>query len=237
MTRSLENDLGQAIAAFVAKTLEEARVAFDVFRATGTLTASGCARFVERVPSERKYVWLSHPGPFDGAKAIQPTVVGFDGAVYFGDVRATGLSRYVKIFERHPQITTVSHVRSPYLGAWAQTHRALPIRYLPLQRFSPSREVPVYVDHRQAEEDFILERIAADSHTTAILEANGVATVWGNGGLRKTAEFILNLEEAARLQLLSEAIGGSREYGPGVLAQPFRMSSLSEAASLPASAN
>ena len=40
------------------------------------------------------------------------------------------------------------------------------------------------------------------------------------------AEFILLLEEGAQLQLLAEAIGGSRPYGPGVLTQQWTMSKL-----------
>jgi hypothetical protein len=62
------------------------------------------------------------------------------------------------------------------------------------------------------------------------LEANGGSTVWGKQGLRKTAEFILILEEGARLQALAEPLGGSRQFGPGVLAQQFKMSGLTEEA-------
>lgn len=52
----------------------------------------------------------------------------------------------------------------------------------------------------------------------------------GKEGLHKTAEFIVILEEGARVQLLAEAIGGSRDFGPGVLAQQFKMSGLTEQA-------
>jgi ribulose-5-phosphate 4-epimerase/fuculose-1-phosphate aldolase len=155
-------------------------------------------------------------------------VFGLDGTVYVGEARGSG--RYNKLFEQHPEITTVSHVHSPYLGAWAQTHRTLPIRYVPVQRYLLTRELPVYIDRRQPEQEFILERLRLDSHTPAILEANGGSTVWGKQGLRKLAEFILILEEGARLQLLAESIGGSREYGPGVLVQQFKMSGLTEQA-------
>jgi hypothetical protein len=50
--------------------------------------------------------------------------------------------------------------------------------------------------------------------------------VWGKQGLRATAEFILLLEEGAQLQLLADALGGSRPYGPGVLTQQWKMSGL-----------
>ena len=128
-------------------------------------------------------------------------------------------------------MTTVSHVHSPYLGAWAQTQRTLPFNYVPVQRFQLARELPTYIDRRQDEVDFILERLAENPFTPAILEANGGATVWGQQGLRATAEFIVLLEEGAQLQLLAEAIGGSRPFGPGVLTQQWKMSRLIDKAS------
>jgi L-ribulose-5-phosphate 4-epimerase len=229
---SRENSLGHEVASFVAKAVEEAELAFRVFRETGTITANGTVGFVERIPGQNKFVTINDPGPFErgSGKGLVPRVFGFDGTAYLGEGGGGGQGRYTKIFEQHPDITTVSHVHSPYLGAWAQTQRTLPVRYVPVQRYLLSREIPVYIDRRQAEQDFILDRLRIDPHTPAILEANGGSTVWGKGGLRKTAEFILILEEGARLQLLAESIGGSREYGPGVLAQQFKMSGLTEQA-------
>jgi L-ribulose-5-phosphate 4-epimerase len=225
-----ENSLGHEVASFVSRAVEEAELAFRVFRETGTITANGTVGFVERIPGENKFVTINDPGPFERGKPLVPRVFGFDGTAYLGEGAGGGQGRYTKIFEQHADITTVSHVHSPYLGAWAQTHRTLPVRYVPVQRYLLSREIPVYEDRRQPEQDFILDRIRLDPHTPAILEANGGSTVWGKGGLRKTAEFILILEEGARLQLLAESIGGSREYGPGVLAQQFKMSGLTEQA-------
>ncbi|HTA93078.1 MAG TPA: class II aldolase/adducin family protein [Polyangiaceae bacterium] len=227
---SLENNLGHDIAAFVAKATEEAELAFQVFRETGTITANGTVGFIERIPGENKLVSINYAGPFAGQRALKPAVFGLDGTVYAGEGRGSGSGRYNKIFEQHPHITTVSHVHSPYLGAWAQTHRTLPIRYVPVQRYLLTRELPVYIDRRQPEQEYILERLRIDAHTTAILEANGGSTVWGTAGLRKTAEFIVILEEGARLQHLAEALGGSRDFGPGVLAQQFKMSGLTEQA-------
>lgn len=223
-------NLSASALAFVKKTVEEAELAFRVFRETGTITANGTVGFVERIPGESKFVSVNDPGPFERGKALTPRVFGFDGTAYATASGGAGQGRYTKIFQQHPDITTVSHVHSLYLGAWAQTQRTLPIRYVPVQRTLLTREIPVYLDRRQAEQDFILERLRLDPHTPAILEANGGSTVWGKSGLRRTAEFILILEEGARLQLLAESLGGSRDYGPGVLAQQFQMSGLTEQA-------
>jgi hypothetical protein len=77
---------------------------------------------------------------------------------------------------------------------------------VPVQRFHLFKELPIYIDRRQAEVDFILDQLKVDIEHRAILEANGGATVWGRQGLQETAEFILLLE-GAQIQLLAELAG------------------------------
>jgi len=221
--------LSEHARAFVEQTLKNAQIAFDALRSTGSLTANGTVGFVERIPGEEKLVIVNDPGPFKPGQPLQAAVFGFDGKSYLGQGQGGG-GRYLKLFQNHPDVTTISHVHSPALGAWAQTHRTLPIRYVPVQRFKLFRELPVYIDRRQAEVDFILNEIEKNPYTTAILEANGGSTVWGKQGLLKTAEFILLLEEGAKIQIAAEAIGGSRDFGPGVLRQQWKMSNLFEQA-------
>ncbi|OWQ91868.1 ribulose phosphate epimerase [Roseateles aquatilis] len=221
--------LSDSAQAFVADVKQQAAVIFEAYRDTGTITANGTVGFIERIPGEDKLVSVNYPGPFEKHKPLTATVTGLDGTVYLGAAKA-GQGRYTRLFIEHPEITTVSHVHSPYLGAWAQTHRTLPIRYVPVQRFKLFRELPIYIDRRQQEVDFILDKLRENSHTSAILEANGGATVWGTKGLRDTAEFILLLEEGAQIQTLAEALGGSRDLGPGVLAQQWKMGKLYEQA-------
>ena len=215
--------------AFIEQVLHEAEQAFTVFRETNTITANGTVGFIERVPGEELLVSVNYGGPWNYRKPLQATVTDFTGKVIYGKGKG-GLGRYTKLFQTHPDVTTVSHVHSPYLGAWAQTHRTLPFHYVPVQRYQLARELPVYIDRRQAEVDFILDKIAENPFNLAILEANGGSTVWGKQGLRATAEFILLLEEGAQLQLLADALGGSRAYGPGVLTQQWKMSGLFERA-------
>lgn len=224
---TLSND----VLAFIEKTRAEATLAFQVFRDTNTITANGTVGFVERVPGHELLVSVNYPGPFNADKEAIVGVTGFDGTVYIGKKPGTVVQgRYAKLFIEHREVTTISHIHSPALGAWAQTHRSLPIRYVPVQRYKLIREIPVYIDRRQAEVDFILDSLRINKHTPAILEANGGATVWGTKGLRDTAEFILLLEEGAKIQRDAEAIGGSRDYGQGVLVQQFKMSGLTEQA-------
>ena len=81
-----------------------------------------------------------------------------DGEVLLGRKGAGG--RYNKLFREHADVTTISHVHAPNLGAWAQTHRTLPIRYVPVQRFHLFNELPIYIDHRQAERAVMAPRAA-----------------------------------------------------------------------------
>ncbi|WP_170976812.1 class II aldolase/adducin family protein [Massilia sp. HP4] len=219
--------LTEKVLAFVEQTRKDAQLAFSALRETGSLTAFGTVGFVERVPGEDLVVIVNDPGPFRKGEPLVATVAGLDGTIYAGNNNGGGgAARYLKLFNTHPDVTTISHVHSPALGAWAQTHRTLPIRYVPVQRFQLIREIPIYIDRRQPEVDFILDEIAKNPHATAILEANGGSTVWGKQGLLKTAEFILLLEEGAKIQIAAEAVGGSRDFGPGVLLQQWKMSKL-----------
>lgn len=224
-----ETPITQELQAFIDQVLLEAEQAFTVFRETRTITANGTVGFIERVPGQELLVSVNYGGPWNYHKPLQATVTDFAGKVILGQGKG-GLGRYTKLFQQHPDITTVSHVHSPYLGAWAQTHRSLPFHYVPVQRYQLARELPVYIDRRQPEVDFILDSITQNPFNLAILEANGGSTVWGKQGLRATAEFILLLEEGAQLQLLADALGGSRPYGPGVLTQQWKMSGLYERA-------
>jgi L-ribulose-5-phosphate 4-epimerase len=208
---------------FVEQVRDDAVFAFQALRDIGTRSANGTVSIVERIPGHHKFVFIGAPDPL----RRQTTAVAHVGDL--GEDSAI-LQAFGGVLNEHPDITTVVHVHSPYLGAWAQSHRPLPIRYAASQRLTLAREIPSYIDRTQTQVDFILERLEENPHTPAILEANGGATVWGREGLLKTVEFIVVLEEGAQFQLLAEALGGAKEFGPGVLAQQWQMTGLVNAA-------
>ena len=194
-----------ALDTFVDDTLAAAVELFEVVRRTGVLSPTATIQINERVPGEPKLVGINHPNPWSSrTPRASASVFGFDGTSYSGDPRAArGARRFAAIFEQHPDVTTVIHIHTPYLGAWAQAHRALPVRLRSLREATPVEELPVYIDRRQAEVDFILEELARDARIPAIVEANGGATVWGRAGLVDTGHFIVTLELAARAQALA----------------------------------
>jgi hypothetical protein len=219
-----DTNLAPDLKAFVDSVTEEAAHAFRVLRETNTLTANGTVGFVVRVPNQEVLVSVNDPGPWYRGAELKPAIYGFDGTTYAG--REGGGGRYLKLFQQHPHFNIISHVHTPYVAAWAQTHRTLPISYVPYQRHQLVREIPVYIDRRQPEIDFILDQLKLNPHHTAIVEANGGGTIWGKGGIRELTDSIILFEELAQVQLLAESVGGSRTFGAGALRQNWRMTGL-----------
>ena len=222
MTHGLSKDT----IAFVRETEADARKAFRLLRETHTISPSGTVGFAVRVPGEDRIVTLGYAGLWaDDPDAPITTVLNFDGRAEWGD-QPSGEGRYLKIFKAHPEFAAISHVHAPHLGAYSQAHAELPLLYVPNRRFRFSSHLPVYVNRRQSEADFILDAIKADHEVPAIVEANGGATVWSWKGLRHLVNNIVLLEEGARFQILAAALGGSKPFGPGVLEQQWKMGKL-----------
>lgn len=223
---SIDTILSADVTAFAASVKRDAEHAFRVLRETNTTTAYGTVGFVVRVPGHEKLVVVNDPGPWNRGQEIKPAIIGFDGTVFEGNHGGGG--RYNKLFIERPEVNIISHVHTLYLAGWAQTHRTFPINYVALNRHHLIRELPVYINRLQPEVDFIIEKVKENPHTFGIIEANGGGTVWGKGGIRELTDTIILLEEAARLQLLAEAVGGSRNYGAGALRQNWKMTDIYE---------
>ncbi|WP_198913745.1 class II aldolase/adducin family protein [Pseudomonas cremoris] len=212
--------------------------AFRVLKNTRTLTATNTFQAYLRVPETRLVIALHAPGPWADDEEIRAVVADYDGEVHL-DESIAGSSplsgrkaggngkRYAKIFAERPEVNLVIHVHTPWLGGWASAHRVLPIRYAASQRVTLARELPIYVDRRQPEPEFIIESLERNPHLQAILEANGGATFWGPDIL-SVAKLILLIEEGAWFQGLAEGLGGSKEFGPGVIEQQWNMTGLWE---------
>jgi hypothetical protein len=213
--------------AFVAQTQAEARKAVQILKETRVLSPSGTLFFTVRIPGEEKLINLAHTGPWGvDPDGFTVNVVGFDGTTYLGNAVRHGEGRYTKLFQQHAGVQAISHIHTPHLGAYSQAHAVLPLLYVPNRRFRFSAELPVYIDRRQPEVDFILDAVAKDREVPAIVEANGGATAWSWKGLVDLVNNILLLEEGAQFQILAAALGGSRPFGPGVLQQQWRMGGL-----------
>ncbi|MFT3926933.1 MAG: hypothetical protein QM778_30585 [Myxococcales bacterium] len=205
MEADLKQRLGADTAAFVAQVTEQASLSFRDFRDSGTISVNGSATFMERLPGRPELVVVSYAGPFGREISARPRIIALDDAVSTGERGQRRVGPYGKLLRRRPDITTLALVRSPFLGAWSQAFRALP-----LGSSGTVREIPVQLDERKSEQDFILQLLELTPRMPAVLNARCGATVWSSQGLREAAKLILSLEECARVALLSESLRGSR---------------------------
>ncbi len=221
----MTTDLSSEALGFIAQAQKDARKAFGLLRETRTISPSGTLFYGVRIPNEDKLVTLNYAGLWadDPDEAIT-AVIDFDGNTLLG--APGGTARYLKLFKKHPDIQAVSHVHTPHLGAYSQAHSELPLLYVPNRRFRFTDRLPVYINRRQPEVDFILDSLEADREVPGIVEANGGATVWSWKGLRDLTNQIVLLEEGAQFQILARALGGSQPFGPGVLEQQWKMGKL-----------
>jgi len=211
---------------FVVNAEREAARAFRLLRETRTISPSGTLGIAVRIPDEDKIATFSYVGPWeDDPDRPRTGVLDFEGNSYWSD-RPGGEARFLKLFTTHPDVQAVSHVHTPHLGAYSQAHQELPLLYVPNRRFRFTSRLPVYIDRRQDETDFILEAIEQDREVPGIVEANGGATVWSWKGIRDLVNTIILLEEGAQFQILAAALGGSRPFGPGVLDQQWKLGKL-----------
>jgi ribulose-5-phosphate 4-epimerase/fuculose-1-phosphate aldolase len=207
---SLDHD----VLRFVDEATRQATKAFAVFRSTGTVSANGTANFVERIAGHDLAVALNDPGPWADDPTVHPIVATIDGDVVHGTGNAGFVGGYRRLFRERPEITSVLHIHTPWLGGWAQTHRTLPIRYAASQRLTLSRAVPSHIDRSTSAADFILAELERDAHLVAVFEANGGVNVIGRDGLLELAKFTVLLEEGAQFQAIAESLGGSVEFDP-----------------------
>ncbi len=200
---------------FVEEAALDAAHGVRTLRSTGTLPAGSNIEIVERIPGTRLAVRFTSSEPWAGADAALDDLDIIDLA------SPSGLST---VLAGRPELTTIAYVDSPYLAAWAQTGRSLPIRYVPVQRWTLVSELPIHVGDDLAA--FIVAHLSDQPHTPAALDAGGGAAVWGGKGLLATLEYLQVIEEGAQFQILAESLGGSQPVGPGVLAQQWKMSGL-----------
>jgi len=114
-----------------------------VLKETRTLSATYTFQAYVRVPvGESKVIAVHAPDAWSDDQEIKAIVAGFDApCTAVAPSREAAGQRYGKVFEANAGVDVVIHVHGPHLGAWAGSHRVLPLRYAPAQRHTLAREI------------------------------------------------------------------------------------------------
>ncbi len=215
MTQATAADLKGAI----AQAVDDATHAFNFLKESGTLSAS-LTFFLSHRISPDKVLTLRFPQPWSRSKEVRHELTDFSADK--GSI----------LHEQRLDADTVIHAHTPYLAAWSLSHRPFPILYVAAQRHLLAREIPVHLERQRSVLEVIRERLDRYPELApppALLESNGGANFWGRG-IVKTAELVLLIEEAARLQILAEQIGGAQPYTPRALEVQWARTGLLEKA-------
>lgn len=192
--------------AYIDQAKRDAIFAFGFLRETGTLTASHIGfNFQHKLPNQEKLLTISFPPPWSRDREPKATVSDFPKDHILRETRL--------------EADTVAHAHTPNLAAWSLAQKAFPIFYVAPQRQLLAREIPNHLDRTRSQLDIIRERLDKYPDIApppGLLESNGGANIWARGIL-KTAELILLIEEAAKIQAIAEQIGGAKDYTPGAL--------------------
>jgi L-ribulose-5-phosphate 4-epimerase len=203
----------------VAQAIDDATHAFKFLKESGTLSASLIFHISHRVSAEQ-VLTIRFPQPWSRSKDVMSSLSDFSA------------DKNSVLNEKRIDADTVIHAHTPYLAAWSLSHRPFPILYVAAQRHLLAREIPVHLERQRSVLEVIRERLDRYPELApppGLLESNGGANFWGRG-IVKTAELILLIEEAARLQVLAEQIGGAQPYTPRALEVQWSRTGLLEKA-------
>lgn len=206
--------------AFVAEATLDAAHGFKALRDSGTLPPGGTITLIVRIPGTDAAVTFDDPGPWNSDEPVQAVVASLS------DVSADLIGDLQTVLAARPELSTIAYVRSPYLQAWARSGQPLPIRYVPVQRWTLAGVLPIHTGEPRDLAPFVLDELIARPNTPAVIDGNGGAVVWGTGSLLATLEYLQLVEEGAQVQVLAQGLGGSLPVGPGVLIQQWQMSGL-----------
>jgi len=196
-----------ALAKYIDEAKNDAIHSYKFLEETGTLTATRTFGVAHKIPGRDLLLHIQFPAPWQKDKTV-----------------TTRLSKFSEnkdhlLNETRLDADTYVHAHTPYLASWSVAQIEFPILYVAAQRHLLARTIPNHLERQRSVLEVISERL--DQHPEwapppAILESNGGANFWGKGIL-KTAQLILLIEEAAKLQSIAGQLGGAKEYTPGAL--------------------
>jgi len=109
-------------------------------------------------------------------------------------------------------IQSVIYTQSPNLTAFAVARRSLPVVYgFPLLRRTP-HDIPVTRGQRHLDGAAVLEALARNPKSPAVLLANRGVLVFGSEPLAALSRVVISLEEAAGITINAVTLGGAQPF-------------------------
>jgi L-fuculose-phosphate aldolase len=184
----------------------------------GALTNAGSANASARLPDSPNHVLLSTRG-----LPVEVDEQSFGVVTLDGDLVAGKLWPGVrKVIHMHtlayvrPEVNAVIHTHSVHATAFALAHRPLPAHYEALVNRGQTEEIPCAPYRKRNNGDLgasVSSLLAEHPRTHAVLLANHGLLAFSDSPLH-TAELVTTIEEAATIELLAAAIGGSKPIEP-----------------------
>lgn len=173
----------------------EAAVAFRVLRDARVMSPVSQLRFLARIgPAD--LVELSHPGPW--SVSLEPRVRLFTDAPAGGSfsVRDLAAAPFADAFRSRGDLQALALLSSPYLSIVAAGGEGLDLTHPPAAGRSAARRLALA---EGSAADQFARTPAADPAARAVLLRHGELLAWSDEGLLALAEWLMALEEAARL--------------------------------------
>lgn len=195
--------LGVELQDFLDAARLEAARAFRVLRDVGQVHPAAELDFILRAPGEGQVARLGHPGLWSVSLEPKVTVLGLNGQLVAGERAARApAEEFIDLFHRRADLVAIARFNSPRLDAWARGGRSLPFAHMPLARSSLHQGVQVY-HHGSAVA--ALEPALNNNYAGVVHEQGGA--VLAGVSVAQLTELILQVEQAAQVELLSEVWG------------------------------
>ena len=186
---------------------------------SGALSLSHGGNVSVRVPGSDQMLHTGS-GSLDNLRPDQLPLLDFEGRVLKGEIAPANAAEIIQmhtlVYKHRPEAGAVVHTHSPFATSFAVAGRAMDCWYEAMVRWGMTDGVPLahYGPHgsRMALAN-IAAALVSREHIRAVLLENHGILAFGPDPMG-AARTVLVLEEAARLALYAEGLGGARIIPP-----------------------
>lgn len=183
----------------------------DVFSASGHGNAS------LRLESSPDKMLLTEPGVLRNMRDDEVSLLSLDGKLLAGNLAPTTVdvvNMHAICLKTRPDVHCVMHIHSPHATAFAVAAQPMPLSYEPLAGAGQTGDTPCAPYGKRGDEAAVIaieETMAEHPTTWTMILANHGVLAFGRDPAHMVRVMIA-FEEAARVALLAQSIGGARRF-------------------------